>query len=99
MARRLQDYELVRRLVDVQNQRIANLEKENELLKRENELKDRIIEIDQREIDATRRALNDMKEVADRAVKLAEVSKPKSNWQLGGLLTGLAILAGYLIAK
>jgi hypothetical protein len=31
------------------------------------------------EIGAQVRAFNDMKEVADRAIKLAETSKPKSN--------------------
>ncbi len=86
IVRSLKDYELLKEEDRLKEQRIANLEKEIELLKRESELKDKIIHIKEMEIIATRRALNDMKEVADRAIKLAEVGKPKSNWELQRLL-------------
>jgi len=39
------------------------------------------------------------KELTDRPLKLAEISKPKSNWELQGIL-GLAVFAlGVLVAK
>jgi hypothetical protein len=81
----------------LKDQRIANLEKELDLQKREVELKDRIIGIKDMEIQAQARAFQDMKEIADRALKLAETSKPKSNWLyivggiIGAFLIGLAI--------
>jgi uncharacterized protein YydD (DUF2326 family) len=97
MAHRLADYELLRELDQVKDQRIANLEKEIELLKRENELKDRIIIIKDMEIAANRRAFEDMKEISDRSLKLAETAKPKSNWQIYGL-AGLALfVVGVLV--
>lgn len=74
------ELELLREKDKVQEQRVANLEKEITLLKQEIELKDRVIAIKDMEIGAQVRAFNDMKEVADRAIKLAETSKPKSNW-------------------
>jgi uncharacterized protein YydD (DUF2326 family) len=97
MVRRLTDYELLREVDQVKDQRIANLEKEIELLKRENELKDRIIAIKDMEIAANRRAFEDMKEISDRSLKLAETAKPKSNWQLYGLAGLAALVVGILI--
>lgn len=83
----------------LKDQRIANLEKELDLAKQELALKDRIIAIKDMEISAQKQAFTDMKEIADRALKLAEVGKPKSNWELQGLI-GLAVfVAGILIAK
>lgn len=98
MDRRLKDYELLRQLDIVKDQRIANLEKEVALLKMESDLKDRIIAIKDMEIQSKDRSFNDLKEVADRSLKLAEISKPKpdfGNWQL----TGLAIFVGYIIKE
>jgi len=76
VAKCFQDRILLRQLNEVNKGKIANLEKENELLKKELELKDRVIEIDQKEIASKDRALVAMAEVADRAIKLAETSKP-----------------------
>jgi hypothetical protein len=56
------------------------MEKELDLERRENELNQRIIEIQKREIEVERRATEAMTQVADRALNLAETSKPKSNW-------------------
>lgn len=97
VARCFVDRDLLRELVKTKDQQIANLQKENDLLKRELELKDKIIEIELREIELTRRALNDMKEVTDRALKLAETGKPKSNWQLYGILGLAAFTIGVLV--
>ena len=72
---------------------------EESLLKRKSEFKDRIIAIKDMEIAAQKRAFEDMKEVSDRALKLAETSKPTSNWQLRGLLGLAAFVVGVLIAQ
>jgi hypothetical protein len=97
LVRRLADYDILREMDLLKDQRIANLEKELDLQKREVELKDRIIGIKDMEIQAQKRAFDDMKEISDRALKLAETSKPKSNVLyiiggiLGAFLIGLAI--------
>jgi hypothetical protein len=87
------ELELLREKDKVQEQRVANLEKEIALLKQELELKDRVIAVKDMEIGAQVRAFNDMKEVADRAIKLAETSKPKSNWlyAVGAVVAAFAI--------
>jgi len=99
MVRRLTDYDLLRELDQVKDQRITNLEKETDLLKRENELKDRVIGIKDMEIAATRRAFEDMKEISDRSLKLAETAKPKTNWQTIGIGILAAILLGLALGK
>ncbi len=56
-----------------------------------------IIGIKDMEIEATRRALTDMKDVSDRAIKLAETAKPKvGGWELYGVL-GLAVFVAGLV--
>jgi len=70
-----------------------------DLEKRENALNLRIIEIQKKEIEGINKNFDQLKEVADRAIKLAEVSKPASNWQLQGLLGLAAVVVGVLIAK
>ena len=83
----------------LKDQRIVNLEKELALAKQEIALKDRMLEIKDMETLATRRALTDMAQVADRAIKLAETSKPKSNWELQGLLYIIAVAGGYFLGR
>jgi len=39
------------------------------------------------------------KELTDRALKLAEVGKPKSNWELQELLGLVAFVLGFLVGK
>jgi hypothetical protein len=39
------------------------------------------------------------KELTDRALKLAEVGKPKSNWELQGILGLTAFVLGFLTGK
>ncbi len=39
------------------------------------------------------------KELTDRALKLAEVGKPKSNWELQGLLGLAAFVLWFLVGK
>lgn len=92
IVKRLQDYDILRELDQVKDQRITNLEKENEFAKREVELKDKIIAIKDMEIASQKRAFDDMKEITDRALKLAETSKPKS----GIWITIIGVIAGFV---
>lgn len=100
LAHRLQDYELVRQLNQVKDQRIANLEKEVELLNKELELKDKIIAITEREVASTRRALEDMKGVVDRALELAKIGKKSTLQEILEWVIRVAIFVGaYMLAK
>ncbi len=78
---------------------LADKEKLLDLEKRENALNLRIIEIQKREIEGINKNFDQLKEVTDRAIKLAEVGKPKSNWELYGLLGMAAFVVGHLIMK
>ena len=80
------------------------LEKSLAIEKRTNELNDReiylqkkIIEVKDMEIAGINRNFDQMKEVADRSLKLAETVKPKSNWQVYGLLAVIAFVAGLAV--
>jgi hypothetical protein len=46
-----------------------------------------------------RTAFEKEKELTDRVLKLAEVGKPKSNWELQGLLGLAAFVLGFLAGK
>ena len=101
----IQEHEILKKLDAEKTQTIAELDKalsiaqkELELERKENALLKRIDQIKDMEIDALKKNFDAMKDVADRSLKLAEISKPKtSNWQLLGL-AGLAIfLAGHLL--
>ena len=46
-----------------------------------------------------RTAFEKEKELTDRALKLAEAGKPKSNWELQGLLGLAAFVLGLLVGK
>ncbi len=102
-----QDYEVLKEMERAKDERIRNLEKdlaiaqkELELEKRESELNQRIQEVMKQEIAAKDRAFQDMKEIADRSIKLAETFGKKSgNWQLTGLLGTAAMVIGLLLAK
>jgi hypothetical protein len=101
-----QEYPIMKKLIDDQGKTIQELEKSlaieirnNDLNQRELNLKDQIIGLKDQEIAATNRALAQMKDVTDRAIKLAEISKPKTNWELQGLLYAVAGVAGYFLGK
>ena len=80
-------------------QRVSNLEKENDLLKQQSSIQEKLTELAKRETEVYRVAFEKEKELTDRALKLAEVGKPKSNWELQGLL-GLAVFVlGVLAGK
>jgi ElaB/YqjD/DUF883 family membrane-anchored ribosome-binding protein len=102
--RAFQERAILKNLVAEQTKTIAELEKslaiaqkERDLEKRENELNLRIIAIKDQEIAGLNRNFDQMKEVADRAIKLAETSRPSSNWQLIGLAAAVVFVAGLVV--
>jgi len=83
----VQERDIFKDIITAKDIQIANLNKEIELEKR-------IIEIKDMEIAATNRALKQMEAVADKAIKLAEVGKPKPDFKLWGMVIALfALLA------
>ncbi len=80
-------------------QRISNLEKENDLLKQQNVIQEKLTELAKRETEVYRVAFEKEKELTDRALKLAEIGKPKSNWELQGLLGMAVFVLGFLAGK
>lgn len=106
ILRRLQDYELLRQVDAEKDKRIQNLEAQVASLnqtvtldQREIEINQKMLELKDKEIAALNRNFEQMKDIADRALKLAETSKPSSNWQLQGLLGLAAFVLGVLIAQ
>jgi hypothetical protein len=79
-------------------QRVSNLEKENDLLKQQNAIQEKLTELAKSEAEVYRKAFEKEKELTDRALKLTEIGKPKSNWELQSLL-GLAALYHVLYVK
>lgn len=74
---------------------LALSQKELDLEKRENQINQKIITVKDMEIAATNNALNQMKDVSDRALKLAETSsKSSNNWWYFIPIIGLAIALG-----
>ena len=70
-------------------------QKQLDLEKRENEINQKIIAVKDMEIQATKNALDQMKDVSDRALKLAETSsKSSNNWWYFIPIIGLAIALG-----
>jgi hypothetical protein len=101
-----EEYPDMKKLVDSQEKTITELkkslaiaERERDLEKRDNELSQKIIGIKDKEIEGINRNFNQLKDVTDRAIKLAEISKPKSNWELQGILYGVAGIAGYFLGR
>ena len=79
--------------------RIANLEKENDLLKQQATIQEKLTELAKRETEVYQTAFERERELTDRALKLAEVGKPRTNWELQGLLGLAAVLLGVLIVR
>jgi hypothetical protein len=52
-----------------------------------------------REAEVCQVAFEKEKELTDRALKLAEIGKPKSNWELQGLFGLAAFVLGLLVGK
>lgn len=78
------DHQFTLELIEAQKQEIAGLKKELDLAEREKQLQGKIIDLKDREIQMLNHSFDQMKEISDRALKLAEQSKPKTNWGLIG---------------
>lgn len=90
----------------MKDQKIALLEHQLEVARREKILADKEIaiqakltEIAQREAEIYKSSFEREKDLTDRALKLVEISKPKSDWQMQGLALLGAILLGVAIGK
>jgi len=66
-------------------------EKENDLLKQRNAIPEKLTELAKREAEVYRVAFEKERELTDRALKLAEVGKPKSNWEIQRILGWLLL--------
>jgi TolA-binding protein len=93
------ELDLLRQQVALKDQRIAQLEKENDLLKQEQSINQRILAVKDMEIEVHKKSFEQMKEVSDRALKLAETNKPQGNWMFYGLAALASIAFGALLAK
>jgi hypothetical protein len=96
--RRLQDYDILQEIDKAKDDRIRNLEKdltvtqkELEIEKRENEINRKTIALQEKKIEMDKENFNQMKEVADRAIKLAETKK-SNLWDTWGPLGIIAII-------
>jgi hypothetical protein len=68
-------------------------------LKQENVIQEKLTDLAKREAEVYRIAFEKEKELTDRALKLTEIGKPKSNWELQGVLGLAAFVLGYLAGK
>ena len=102
----LQEQPIIEDLVKKQIETIEKLQstlndtkRELELEKRENELNQRMLDIKDKEIAGINRNFEQMKEVADRAIKLAETAKPKTDWKsiIWPITVILALIGGALL--
>ena len=92
------DAEKDKRIQNLEAQ-VASLNQTVTLDQREIEINQKMLELKDKEIAALNRNFEQMKDIADRALKLAETSKPTSNWQLYGILGLAAFAIGALIAQ
>ena len=75
------------------------MEKKNDLLKQQNVIQEKLTELAKRETEVYRVAFEKEKDLTDRALKLAEVGKPKSNWEFQGILGLAAFVVGFLVGR
>ena len=78
---------------------IALPKKPKRPLKQQNTIQGKLTELAKREGEVYRTAFEREKELTDRAMKLAEFGKPKSNWELQELLGLTAFVFGLLAGK
>ncbi len=99
ILRRLTDYDYLKQMEPIYQQRIANLEKELALKQQECDLKDKELAIKDQAIKQKDENFAQMKDIADRAIKLAETKK-SSIWETYGPLAvfvGLAVLVASVL--
>jgi len=58
-----------------------------------------LTELGKREAEVYRIAFEKEKELTGRALRLAEVGKPKSNWELQGILGLAAFVLGFILGR
>ncbi len=76
----------------VNKQQVANLEQQLDIQKK-------LTEIAEKRAEVEHIAYERQKELTDRAIKLAELGKPKSNWEFQGLLGAAAFAIGLLMGR
>lgn len=91
------DHQFTLELIEAQKQEIAGLKKELDLAEREKQLQGKIIDLKDREIQMLNHSFDQMKEISDRALKLAEQSKPKTNWGLIGTVLIAVFTLGLVV--
>ena len=69
------------------------------LLKQQNAIQEKLTDLAKREAEVYRTAFEKEKELTDRALKLAEVGKPKSNWELQAILRRAAFVLGFFTGE
>lgn len=97
VLRRLTDHGLTLQLIEAQEKEIAGLKRDLELAEREKNLQGQIIDLKDKEIAMLNRSFDQMKEISDRAIKLAEVGKPKTNWSLIGTVLLAVFTLGLVV--
>lgn len=95
----LKDYDLLKEENEKLQKDLRASEKQTDLEKRENELNKKINDIQQREIEMHKRSFEQMTILVDKSLKLAEISKPQSNWQTYGLAALAVFMAGFLLGR
>lgn len=63
-------------------------------MKQQSAIQEKLTELAKRETEVYRTAFEKEKELTDRAFQVAEIGKPKSNWELQGLLGLAAFVLG-----
>ncbi len=78
---------------------LGDTQRELSLEKRENELNQRMLDIKDKEIAVLNQDFERMKEITDRAIKLAETAKPKTDWKMivWPITVILALIGGALL--
>jgi len=87
----IEENPILREQVGILQQKISNLEKENELLRREKDLQEKLSLLAQRETEIYRAAFEKEKDLTDRALKLSE-KKDRGLFETWGPVGLIAII-------
>lgn len=91
LAKMIEENPILREQVGILQQKISNLEKENELLRREKDLQEKLSLLAQRETEIYRAAFEKEKDLTDRALKLSE-KKDRGLFETWGPVGLIAII-------
>jgi hypothetical protein len=64
-----------------------------------NAIQEKLTELAKTEAEVYRTAFEKEKDLTDRALKLAEIGRPKSNWEIQGISGLAAFVLGFLAGK